>query len=143
MAASQLSDPGISSEWLPTVEEQSRASAAARRQRFARPVAYAMLALTAFTALGVASFAWRQRTLKAALTAPPAVVSPPPAVAALPSPPSSPVSDTPVSVPAPPPVPVATPKPVAKVAPKVSKKPPVRRSPLLSSKPQPAAIKRR
>ena len=149
MAAPQLSDPGTSDEWFPTVEERSRTTATARRQRFQRIVTYAMVGLTAFAVLGLISFAWRRSTLKADLEArPPLLAQAAPAaqpapVAALDkdiaSPPAPPVSDTPVALAATPPTPAVTPvaaKPVAKKAPA--------RSPFLKSlKAQPASIKRR
>jgi hypothetical protein len=149
MAAPQLSDPGTSDEWFPTVEERSRSNATARRQRFQRLVTYTMVGLTAFAVLGLASFAWRRHALKADLATLPAapVAQPAPAPVAVAvldqntaSPPAPPVSDTPVAVPAPPPAPEVAPvavkaKPVAKKAP---------RSPFLKSiKSQPATIKRR
>jgi hypothetical protein len=145
MAAPQLSDPGTSSEWFPTVEETARSNATVRRQRFQRLVTYTMVGLTAFAVLGVVSFAVRRHSQKAALATPPPAPLVQPAAAAAPlvarapetvSPPAPPVSDAPVAAAAAPPQPVAKAKPAIKKAPS--------RSPFLkSAKPQPASIKRR
>jgi hypothetical protein len=149
MAAPQLSDPGTSTEWFPTVEETARSNATARRQRFQRVVAYTMVGLTAFAVLAVISFAWRRHTLKADLKAlPPAPLvqlapaAPPALIAALDnaalSPPAPPVSDVPVVAP----VTAAAPAP-AKAKPVAVKKAPARSPFLKSIKSQPATIKRR
>jgi hypothetical protein len=154
MAAPQLSDPGISGEWIPVVEARSSSRAAARRKRFQRLVTYTMAGLTAFAVLGLASFAWRRHALQADLEArPPALpAAPAPAPAAPPaplaaldkdqaSPPAPPVSDAPVAAPATPQAPAAAPV-AAKAKPAVKKAP--ARSPFLKSlKSQPASIKRR
>lgn len=152
MAAPQLSDPGTSDEWFPTVEERSRSNATARRQRFQRLVTYTMAGLTAFAVLGLGSFAWRRHALKADLATLPAAPVAQPVPAAAPvavamldqntaSPPAPPVSDTPVAAPATPPAPTVAPV-AAKAKPAAKKAAP--RSPFLKSiKPQPASIKRR
>ncbi|HYJ07931.1 MAG TPA: hypothetical protein VEX18_02955 [Polyangiaceae bacterium] len=93
MSAPQLSDPGTSSEWFRTVEDQARSDASARRRRFQRLVTYTMVGLSGFAVLGLACFAFRRHALQADLEAPP----PSPAVAAIAVPPASPAAPPPAA----------------------------------------------
>jgi hypothetical protein len=119
MSAPQLTDANTSSEWFPTVagagggeKARSPSQAAipsdARRRRFVRLVTITMVGLVAFTLVGVASFAWRRHSERAALEAPvaaPAAPAAPPAVTpvlaseteAPPSPPAASVAASPAS----------------------------------------------
>ena len=142
MSAPQLTDPGTSSEWFRTVEDDARATAAARRKHFQRLVTYTMVGLTGFAALGLGSYAWRRHTLQTALAAPAPVTAPvvaqaaaPPEVAAQPA-----VLE---AVPPPPAAaqPPAAPKPIAAKSKPASKK--SGGAFLKSLKPQPAKIQRR
>jgi hypothetical protein len=143
MSAPQLTDPGISSEWLRIIAGAPQAHATARRQYFQRLVAGVMVGLTAFAALGLACFAWRRHSLQAALEAPPQalVVQPASAPAVRPETENAvpaPVSDTAV------PLRSAASKPLAKARPSVAKKHGARGATFLKNlKPQPAAMKRR
>lgn len=142
MSAPQLTNPGTSSEWFRAVEDDARATAAARRKHFQRLVTYTMVALTGFAVLGLGSYAWRRHTLQAALAAPVPIATPVVAQAAPPMPVASPAAE-PVAVP-PPPAAAAqpAPKPVAvKTKPASSKK--SGGAFLKSLKSQPAKIQRR
>jgi hypothetical protein len=105
MSAPQLTDPGMSTEWFRTVEDRARSVASARRRRFQRLVAYAMVGLSGFAVLGLGCFAWRRHALQADLQAPPP--SPPvAAVAAAPvaPPPAAPSAEAALENPPPPPL---------------------------------------
>lgn len=154
MSSPQLTDANTSSEWFRTVAEpgasakarspsQAAIPVSARPKRFVRLVTYTMAGLVAFTLLGVASFAVRQRSMQSALAAPVpaplAVVAPNSGVAASPGPaplaeaPSAPNAEE-ATVPAPPPLPLKkSARPAAKRSPatKLTKKP--ARSPFLST----------
>jgi hypothetical protein len=159
MSAPQLTDANSSGEWFRTVKEpgarpQRSPSEAAidvkqRRQRFVRLVTYTMGGLVAFTLLGVASFAWRQHSMKVALAAPvpvPAVVAAMQPASLTPAAPPPASETTTEAVPAPPkPVAAAVRPPTAKksaAASAVAKakpaiKSPARPSPFLGAKKPP------
>jgi hypothetical protein len=122
MSAPQLTDPGASGEWLGTVAEDSGPDSRLRRQRFTRPVTYAMAGLTAFTLLALACFAWRRHAQQAELEALPvaaalasgtAVVQP--ATAAEP-PTAEPLAPDIAEPPAAAPIPAASPRKVGSKA---------------------------
>jgi hypothetical protein len=111
MSAPQLTDPGTSSEWFRTVEDQAQSSASARRRRFQRLVTYTMVGLSGFAVLGLACFAVRRHALQADLEAPP----PSPVIAALAAPPAAPAAPPPPAAPSPEPA-AASPAPAAHAA---------------------------
>lgn len=138
MSAPQLTDPGTSSEWFRAVEDDARATAAARRKHFQRLVTYTMVGLTGFAVLGLGSYAWRRHTLQTALAAPAPVTAPVVVQAA----PIAPAAPSPVAEAVPPPPAAAAPKPVAAKARPAAKAKPSGAF-LKSIKPQPAKIQRR
>ncbi len=154
MSAPQLTDANTSSEWFRTVKDQGAGPQRSpsqvaiddgkqRRQRFVRLVTYTMAGLVAFTLLGVASFAWRQHSMKAALEAVPVAAAPAPQPA---TPAPAPVAEAQTeTVPAPPVAAAVPPPPVKRsaAARSIAKsrpalKTPARTSPSLSAKKPPA-----
>ena len=125
MSAPQLTDASTSSEWIRRVADPATGQAPSpsqvaievtqRRHRFVRLVTYMMVGLVAFTLLGVGSFAWRQRSMKAALEAPGPVASAPPALAAPLATPAAPPAEKAVAEPA-----VAKSKPAIKATQRTS-----------------------
>lgn len=116
MSAPQLTDASTSSEWFRTVAEagatdkprspsQASIPADLRRKRFVRLVTYTMGGLVAFTALGLASFSMRQKSMQSALTArseaPTRALSAAPEAITATAPSPTPLSDTAAASPAP------------------------------------------
>ncbi len=149
MSAPQLTDANTSSEWIRRVADPATGQARSPsqvgiqvtepRKRFVRLVTYMMVGLVAFTLLGVASFAWRQRSMKAALEAPGPVAPAAAALVARPATPAAPLAPetNTEGVPTPPaPVGAAVPRPAAKkavAAPAVAKSKPAIKSTLRTS----------